>query len=95
MKSKTLQKVFAIFLVLGMLISYLPTSVSAQGATPNGPSRPVVERSTLLDQPEPESPQIEVISPYFSVQYLTMPDGTQISRETINGPSAPLPEYQE
>jgi hypothetical protein len=45
--------------------------------------------------PEPESPQIEVVSPYYSIQYLTMPDGKQISRETINGPSAPLPEYQE
>ena len=30
MKSKTLQKVLAIFLALGMLISYLPISASAQ-----------------------------------------------------------------
>ena len=56
---------------------------------------PGLAASAQSGSPEPESPQIEVISPYYSIQYHTLPDGKQISRETINSPSAPLPEYQE
>ncbi len=39
--------------------------------------------------------EVEVISPHYSEQQITFPDGQQVTRSTINGPSAPLPEYQE
>jgi len=39
--------------------------------------------------------EVEVFSPYYSEQQITFPDGQQVTRSTINGPSAPLPEYQE
>ena len=46
------------------------------------------------ETPESGSPQIEVISPYYSVELITTPDGAQLTRSIINGPSQPLPEYQ-
>lgn len=50
----------------------------------------------LAQDPPPinGSLQIEVISPYYSVQHLTTPDGTQLSGSIITGPSHPLPEYE-
>ena len=41
-----------------------------------------------------ETPIIEVINPYFSIEHRTMADGTDISGYIINGPPAPLPEYE-
>ncbi len=38
--------------------------------------------------------QIEVISPYYSIEHLTTPDGTQLSGSIITGPPRPLPEYE-
>ncbi len=38
---------------------------------------------------------VEVISPYYSEQQITFSDGRQVTRSIINGPSEPLPEYQE
>lgn len=46
------------------------------------------------ETPESGSPQINVISPYYSEEQITTPDGQQITRSIINGPSKPLPEYQ-
>ena len=40
-----------------------------------------------------ETPHIEVINPYFSIQYSTLSDGTPVSVYIINGPPAPPPEY--
>ena len=50
----------------------------------------------LAQDPPPinGSLQIEVISPYYSVQHLTTPNGTQLSGSIITGPSHPLPEYE-
>ena len=39
--------------------------------------------------------EVEVFSPYYSEQQITFPNGQQLTQSTINGPSAPLPEYQE
>ncbi len=47
------------------------------------------------EPPETEGAQIEVISPYYSVEYLTTADGQELTRSIINGPSSPLPEYEE
>jgi hypothetical protein len=41
-----------------------------------------------------DNPQIEIINPYYSIEYLTTADGIPLSREIINGPSKPIPEYQ-
>lgn len=46
------------------------------------------------ETPESGSPQIEVISPYYSEELITTPDGIQLTGSIINGPSKPLPEYQ-
>jgi hypothetical protein len=46
------------------------------------------------EPPQASSPQIEVISPYYSVVHLTTPDGTQLSGSIITGPPHPLPEYE-
>ena len=44
--------------------------------------------------PNGDNPQIEIINPYYSIEYLTTADGIPLSREIINGPSKPIPEYQ-
>lgn len=49
---------------------------------------------TQAELPENGSPQIEIVSPFYSEEYLTAADGTEITRSIINGPSQPLPEYQ-
>lgn len=46
------------------------------------------------EPPQSSSPQIEVISPYYSVVHLTTPDGTQLTGSIIGGPPHPLPEFQ-
>ncbi|HOG58508.1 MAG TPA: hypothetical protein PK137_00665 [Anaerolineaceae bacterium] len=47
------------------------------------------------DEPPAEGdPQIEVISPYYSEEHLTTPEGEQITGSIINGPSQPLPEFE-
>ncbi len=47
------------------------------------------------DEPPAEGdPQIEVISPYYSEEHLTTPEGEQITGSIINGPSHPLPEFE-
>jgi hypothetical protein len=44
--------------------------------------------------PNGDNPQIEIINPYYAIEYLTTADGIPLSREIINGPSKPIPEYQ-
>ena len=39
-------------------------------------------------------PNIEVISPYFSIEHRSLSDGTQISGYIINGPPEPPAEYE-
>lgn len=46
------------------------------------------------EPPQSSSPQIEVISPYYSVVHLTTPDSIQLIGSIIGGPPHPLPEYQ-
>lgn len=41
-----------------------------------------------------ETPPIEVINPYFSIEHTTLSDGTLISRYIINGPPHPPAEYE-
>lgn len=41
-----------------------------------------------------DTPTIDVVSPYLSIEYRTLVDGTQISGYIINGPREPLPEYE-
>ena len=55
-----------------------------------------VEAASLVqgEPPENNSSQIEVISPYFSIDHRTTPSGHQLTGAIINGPSRPLPEYQ-
>ena len=54
-----------------------------------------LSEETPAPQPvETETPFIEVVSPYFSIEHRTLPDGTSISGYIINGPPAPLPGYE-
>ena len=41
-----------------------------------------------------ETSSIEVISPYFSIEHISLSDGTQISGYIINGPPDPPAEYE-
>jgi hypothetical protein len=43
--------------------------------------------------PETESPVVEVINPYFSIEHYTLADGTQLSGYIINGPPTPPAGY--
>lgn len=56
MKRK-LTRLVAILVVLGMIAS----PISAQSTTPTGPSLPVVDRSTLLNQPEAKGRDLEFV----------------------------------
>jgi hypothetical protein len=42
-----------------------------------------------------ENPNVNVISPYYTEIYSTLSDGTPIVHSIINGPSKPLPEYEQ
>ena len=53
--------------------------------------------AAALAQYEPPAegdPQIEVISPYYSDEHITTPEGAQITVSSINGPSHPLTEFE-
>ncbi len=56
-----------------------------------------LSRSVIAQAEEQEAiySEVEVFSPYYSEQQITFPDGQQVTRSTINGPSRPLDEYQE
>ena len=41
-----------------------------------------------------DEPFIEEVNPYFSIEHRTLADGRQVSGYIINGPPAPLPEYE-
>lgn len=41
-----------------------------------------------------QTPLIEVVNPYFSIEHTTLTDGTTISGYIINGPRTPLSEYK-
>jgi hypothetical protein len=41
-----------------------------------------------------QTPVREEINPYFSIEHRTLPDGTSIAGYIINGPPAPLAEYE-
>jgi hypothetical protein len=41
-----------------------------------------------------ETPYVEVISPYFSIEHRTLADGTSVLGEIINGPPNPPAEYE-
>jgi len=45
-----------------------------------------VDSALAQDGPPPE---VEVINEYFTVEHLTMPDGTQLEKAAINGPPEP------
>lgn len=68
--------------LMAILISF--TLISSAGAANLAQDQP----------PETNSSQIEVISPYYSIEHLTAPDGTQLTGSIINGPPHPLPEFQ-
>lgn len=42
-----------------------------------------------------DGPTVEVFSPYYSEITTTQPDGSVLVQSIINGPSQPLPEYEE
>ncbi len=42
-----------------------------------------------------DTPEVNVISPYYTEVYSTLSDGTPITGSIINGPSKPLPEYEK
>lgn len=47
-----------------------------------------------IEPPQNNNSSIEVVSDYFSIQQLTIDDGTHLEGYFINGPTQPLAEYQ-
>lgn len=39
-------------------------------------------------------PVVEVVNPYYTLEMITLEDGTAIEKATISGPPRPLPEYE-
>jgi hypothetical protein len=72
--------------VLFIIVSgIVGSSASAQDGARDSPS------------PEPtttEKNTTEVVSPYLSIEHITLEDGTQLARYIINGPPQPPLEYQ-
>lgn len=68
--------------LIAILISF--TLIGSAGAANLAQAQP----------PQSTPPQIEVISPYYSIEHLTTSDGTQITGSIISGPPHPLPEFQ-
>ena len=46
------------------------------------------------DSVKPNENNIEVINPYFSIEQMTLADGTPVTANIIHGPPTPPPEYQ-
>ena len=53
-----------------------------------------LSQASAQDNPTPEVTSVEVVSPYLSVQHLTLPDGRGILGYVINGPSKPPVEFE-
>ena len=55
-----------------------------------------VDASTLFQDtlPPTNNSQIEVVNPYYTIEYITTADGSQIEKVNIHGPSEPSPEFQ-
>ena len=79
-ESRTIKTFFSIFMTFLVSIALIGNAGAA----------------SLAQDPPPEaiSSQIEIISPYYSIEHLTTPDGTQLTGSIINGPPQPLPEYE-
>jgi len=75
---------FKIFLSSLMAILISITLIGSAGAANLAQTEP----------PQSSSSQIEVISPYYSIEHLTTSDGTQLTGSIISGPPHPLPEFQ-
>jgi len=41
------------------------------------------------------TPEVEVVNPYFTIEHITLEDGTTIEKSIINGPPNPLPGYED
>ena len=70
---KIFTKLFFVFLAIALLSGSITPSTMAQDQTPEGGS--------VSD--------INVINEYYSEQYITLDDGTEVTRSIINGPSTP------
>jgi hypothetical protein len=76
----------SIMVVITLIIGFNDwTQVDAQVVTPDTPTQ---------YPPPTNSPVIEVINPYFSIEHLTMPDGTPLAKDIINGPPNPPKGYE-
>lgn len=79
-KPRSLNTLASILLAITVSLSL----ISSAGANNQGQSEP----------PEGSTPQIEVVSEYFSIQQLSVADGTQLLGYFISGPSQPPFEHQ-
>jgi HYDIN/CFA65/VesB-like, Ig-like domain len=79
---KILMAVLLVILLIFSIGLILTRNANAQDIPTDTP-----DRETVV----PEKDNIEVISPYFSIEHLTLPDGTELSGYIINGPPTPPP----
>ena len=77
--AKKYRILFTLFVMISFIFSMsnnLPSHALAQDVPTDTP-----DQETAM----PEKDNLEVISPYFSIEHLTLPDGTELSGYIING----------
>ncbi len=85
-----LRLVAFLIVVLAIGPGSAPIAVAAQANGQTAPSGPLA--STKATPPVVAAG--ESSDPYYSVQTITLSDGTQVDRTTINGPAKPPPGYE-
>jgi hypothetical protein len=73
---------------------FLLILVGAVGVNLFGPSSSVVIAEGKLEGEIPP-PVVEVVNPYFTIERITLDDGTTLEKNIINGPPEPSPEFEE
>ena len=80
-----LRLVTLLVVVLAIASGAVPPAFAAHA---NGPTPPSVLPAPALGAAQDKS------NPYFSVETITLGDGSQLERMTINGPATPPPGYE-
>jgi hypothetical protein len=82
------RSLFTILLVMVFIFTIIGNSWSSVSAQDIPAETPTSQSNTT------EPPYIEVVTPNFSIEHITLADGTLVSGYIINGPSKPSPEYK-
>jgi len=86
--TKRYRILFSVLMVAILIFSLVGSSWS------NAFAQDISTDTPTSDSDKPNENDIEVINPYFSIEYRTLPDGTPVIANIIHGPPTPPQEYK-